>query len=441
MKSIKIISLMAAMTVSVMAFSQNQTITMKDGTVYEGFISHQNYIDGTGEISYSKVTKQIPTDQIHGKRTEKKELQSLSQDWQDWAVANHKVELSGKDKKYLSLTTMTVAGVTKEWYILVSGSKYVTAFTLTKGTDFCMMKDIVSISKPERSETLLTDMDDIIQTDGVSYSGVLLEQKPGVSYTIWSNEDKSVHSIDFADVRSVGKARFNPDYSIWSQTPVLERLTLKQGVTAEGLILETTFTPSFGFLFAEKSGDGMNTRQYPLNEVKSVERYINKDYAPVYDIVLGENESRVNRDSVLVEAEIEFIYTSDSSKIFFLNPDKPELIAEVSSPEVVIETSVAGVGEVFVAKAKDVKAVPMTVLRPETQATDKKSAKKRSKEPVKVVDIVTYTYASLIESELVADVSTSINGTTSISFTLPEPGSYFVYLHRLGKVWVVKWNQ
>lgn len=437
MKSIKHLCLAVAILATTAISAQNQTITLKDGTVYEGFISRQDFKSGIGNITYSKVTKQIPVEQIRGRRTEKRELSTLSKEWQTWAEENHKIETSGRDKKYLSLTNMTVLGVSKDWYILVSGSKVVTALTLTEGTDSFRMSDIQSIIKPERDETLLADMDDIIQTDAMTITGVVLEQKPGKLYTIWNKDDKTVHSIDYSEVRSIGKGRLNPDYRMWSQTPFLERLILKKGQTATGLIIENTISPSISFLFAEKSDKGESIRQYSLEEVTGVERFRNDEYTPVYDIVLGENESRVNRDSILVEAPIGTVYTRDSSKVFYLEPDQTEAIAAVLGPEVTIETSIAGISEVFVAKAVVTKNVPMSYLKPDTSDAGKKAKKKKDEEKV---DIQTFTYATLFESEIETEVSTSINGTTKIVFTLPEPGLYYVYLRRLNKTWAINWN-
>lgn len=437
MKSIKHLCLAVAILATTAISAQNQTITLKDGTIYDGFISRQDYKSGTGQITYSMVTKQIPVEQIRGRRTEKRELGTLSKEWQTWAEENHKVETSGKDKKYLSLTSMTVLGVTKDWYILISGSKVVTALTVTEGIDSIRMSDIQSITKPERDKTLLTDMDDIIQTDAMTITGVVLEQKPGKMYTIWNKDDNTVHNIDYAEIRSIGRGRLNPDCSMWAQTPFLERLTLKKGQTATGLIIENTLSPSISFLFAEKNDKGESIRQYSLSEVTGLERFRNDEYAPIHDIVLGENESRVNRDSILVEATIGTVYTRDSSKVFYLEPDHTETIATVTGPEVTIETSIQGISDIFVAKAVVTKNVPMSYLKPDTTDAGKKAKKKKDEEKV---DIQTFTYATLFESEIETEVSTSINGTTKIVFTLPEPGLYYVYLRRLNKTWAINWN-
>lgn len=442
MKMHKLAILLALMFTPSLVHAQDQTITLKDGSVYEGFISRVNYRNGATEITYTCLTKQIPVENIRGRRTEKRELESLPTGWQDWAIKENKVEVIG-GKQYLPMTTMIVNNQSLDWYILVSGSKAVTAFAVSNGTESIKASDIESIRKKNREITLLTDVDDIIQTDAITYCGVILEQYPGLSYTIWNKEDKSVHKIDYAEIRSVGKSRYNQQMSIWSQTPYLERLRLNDRTTASGLIIENEFGTKSGFLFAERDGEGMNIRQYALADAVSLERFRNPDYTPIYDIVLGENESRINRDSLLVDAEIQFVYSADSNKVFYLNPDKyEEAITHVNEADIVIETSLEGVSDVFLAAAKKLENVPLSIIRPEEADARTKSSRKNSRkqEPIKTVDLITYTYATLFESVLAVNTSVSMNGITKLECTLPEPGYYVIYLRWLNKCWVIDYS-
>ncbi len=45
-----ILTLFVFLPVALPLFAQRETIRMKDGTEYTGYISRQNYADGTGEI-------------------------------------------------------------------------------------------------------------------------------------------------------------------------------------------------------------------------------------------------------------------------------------------------------------------------------------------------------------------------------------------------------
>lgn len=439
MKAFKVICPIALLLLSGFSlFSQNQTITLKDGTVYEGYISRQNYTTGNGEIAYSRMTKTIPVEDVQGRRTEKRALAGLSREWQDWAAENNKIETVGKDK-YLSLTTMTVSNQpSRDYYVLVSGAKYITVFTISEGTESCKMSDIRSITKPERDNTLLTDLDDIVQTDNATYTGLILEQIPGTSFTVWNKSDRTVHQIDYSEVRSVGKGRFNQDYSIWQQTPYLERIQLRNRSTGVGLVVENGFGKDVNFLFAERNGDGTETRQYRYSDIVSIERQRNPDYSPLYDIVLSEGESRINRDSTLYRVETIELLNADSTKFFVINPAKMDLVAQVSSGDVVIETNTPGISDIYIAKAKVLKDAPVSLIAPKDNSQTDNARKRRGRgEPEETQDLFGFTYMTLFESTIDAQVETSINGTTKISFSLPDPGIFFVYLRKVGTCWAI----
>ncbi len=445
MKPYKAICLIASLFSGISLFSQNQTITLKDGTVYEGYISKQDYTTGQGDISYSRMTKTIPSEDVQGMRTEKREFGSLPKEWQDWAMENNKVETNG-DNRFVSLTNMTVKGqANRDYYILVTGAKYLTAFTISDGIMPCKMSEIASIRKPERANTLLIDIDDIVQTDNATYTGIILEQIPGVSFTIWNKSDHSVHRVDYADVRSVGKSRFNQDYSIWDQTPYLERVSLKNGTTGTGLVIENSFGDDMNILFAEKNGTGMDTRQYKYGDVVYIQRFRNPDYTPLFDVVLREGESRINRDSALLRIETIQLKSKDSGKFIVIDPEKMEHVAKVKRENVFIETNIPEVSDIYIAKALLLKDIPVSLLhskdKKDEQPSEKKSKiiKKKDKAE-KTIDLYGYTYATLFESEIEAESVTSINGTTKISFTLPEPGVYFVYLRKNGTCWAIDYR-
>ena len=89
--------------------------------------------------------------------------------------------------------------------------------------------------------------------------------------------------------------------------------------------------------------------------------------------------------------------------------------------------------------------MPVSMLpskdKQDVQPSEKKPKLNKKKDKAeKTIDLLGYTYTSLFESEIDAESITSINGTTKISFTLPEPGLYFIYLRRNGKCWAVDYK-
>ncbi len=408
--------------------AQRETIRMKDGTEYVGYISRQNYVDGTGEITYTRITRSIAIEDILSRQTDNREEEKLSAEWLAWARENDKLE-SLRDVSYLPLTVMTVKGdISREYYVLLSGSKQVRCFSISSGKANVAMGDIESVSKPERDNTLLTDINDVLQTETNTYTGVIREQQPGARITIWNNADRVLYAIDYAEIRSVGKSAFNPDYPIWEQAACLERLHFKAGWSTEpGLIMENGFGADINLLFAVPSGKGSDLRQYKYEDIASVEKIPNPAYAPRYDIILPEGEARVNRDSTLVAADILSL-----GDVFFLNPDKTEAVAKLASPAVSIETHISGLADVYVAKAEE---TPMYQSIYEAQMSGQRIPKPQKNEPV--VTLETFTYKALIESDVEITRSESINGTIKLEFTLPEPGTWFVYLRKKNVCWVL----
>lgn len=423
-----ILTLFVFLPVALPLFAQRETIRMKDGTEYTGYISRQNYADGTGEITYSRITRSIAIEDILSRQTDNREVEKLSPEWLAWARENDKLETL-RDVSYLPLTIMAVKGdVTRDYYVLLSGSKQVRCFSISDGKAKIAMGDIEYVRKSERDNTLLTDIDDVIQTETTTYTGVIREQQPGARITIWNNADRSLYAIDYAEIRSVGKSAFNPDYSIWEQAACLEKLHFKAGWSTEpGLIMENGFGSDINLLFAVPVGKGSELRQYKYDDIASVEKMPNPGYAPRYDIILPEGEARINRDSTLVAADI--LTLEDT---FFLNPEKTETVEVVAAPDVCIETHMSGIAEVYVAKAQAV-VVPKSEYAARMQGL--KAPKPKKDEPS--VTLNTFTYKSLFESDVDVTRSESINGTVKLEFTLPEAGIWFVYLRKKNICWVI----
>ena len=412
-----------AILAAVPAFAQKETIRMKDGTEYTGYISRQNYADGTGEITFTGVTRDIPLESILSRQIENRELEKLSPEWAAWAKSNGKLETL-RDVSYLPITVMSVKGdVTRDYYILVSGSRSVRAVSLSGGVARINMGDIEYVRKPERCNTLLTDIDDVVQTETATYTGIIREQRPGELITIWNRADNSTHAIDYADIRSVGKAAFNAQYPIWEQAACLERLHFKNGGSTEpGLIMENGFGDDINLLFAVPLGQGSEVRQYKYDDLTGMDKVANPAYKPRYDIILAEGEARVNRDSVLKAAPILPLEQDGILRCFYLDPKDTVSVARVADAKVTIETHLSGTPQMYIAKAQELAVKP--------------SAKPKKGEP----DIIlqTFSYQSLFESDVDADCSVSINGTTKWEFTLPEPGLWFVYLRKKNICWVLE---
>ncbi len=422
------------------AHAQNQTITLKDGTVFTGFISRQDILSRSGEVTYCAVQRTVAIEEVLSRKAEQRELDDLSDAWKEWAVRNNKWE-TVRDRKVLSLTVLTRRGdVARDCYILMSGTKNITFYSISDGVESIAIDQIASVRSPERPATLLTDVNDVVQTESVTYSGIITEQVPGVSVTIWDASDGTHHSLDFKEIRSIGKSAFNPDYPIWEQTPFVERLILKDTRTGlvrsteKGLIVDNGLGADDNILFAVPAGDGMDTRQYSYKEVMSQEKFRNERYHPRYDIILSPGEARINRDSTLCMVNPVDIVTEEGHRLFCIGVEEAP-IAVVSTGHITIETRLSAPDDILVCKTLQ-QDIPISRLGLPVDGTAKK--KKQYVEPTQAVHA--FTAEMLLGSSLEVVQTVNINEISSIEATLPEAGVYAVYLRRAGTCWVVDYR-
>lgn len=395
--------------------AQSERIIMKDGTIYNGFISHQKFGVNAGvEITYFDFTKQFRAEEIESEEQYRREESELSSEWQAWAISNNRY-VSAEGKKYLPLSRLKLPRIgTVECCVIERGTKFVKVFAIHEGIAQTTSSNIRCIIKEKRDPLLLTDMNDVVKTEVDSYEGVVLEQYPGEQLKIWNSYNNSIIVINNSEVKAKGRVKFNPDYSIWEQTKYLEQLELASGATTEKGVLIENGTDNVNIIFMTQKDGRDITRQYSYKDVKGIKKTINSNYNPIYDILLEKGESRINRDSVIRYANIMEYQYAGPFKLYYLDPVLDSTIVKVNTPNIAIETNMEPISDVYVFKATPRKAQSGKVT----------------------TELLTYTYEDLLNSKINVEHSVSINGTQKLLFTVPESGVYFVYLRNLNKCWV-----
>ena len=398
--------------------AQNETITLKDGTLIKGYISKQDFTKGKAEISFSEITMNVKVSDVLNEVSVKRDYDELSEAWKVWAAENNKL-INENGKKYLRMASMVIPGYNRNDYVILErGTKSMKCFTISDGVIERQVSDIYCIQKTERNLTLLTDIDDIIKTDDKSITGVILEQYPGIQVKIWDKNDGNIHIVNYNEIRSIGKAPYNPDYSIWEQSPYLDRLITENGTGEEGLIIENGLSGDVNLVFATPDGKGEMTRQYAYKDIKGIRKSINKNYKPLYDIILSEGESRINRDSTINFATIKEYQYMGPFHLYYLESKEDSAAVTVNTKNIVIETNTSDISDVYVFKG-----------------TKRTATLTENKEQM---ELYTYTYADLFQSDIDVKKTITINGTTKLEFTVPDYGEYFVYLRNLNKCWFFK---
>lgn len=405
-------------TISVSA--QSETIIMNGGTIYNGYISKQSFIQKSqGEINYSSFYITIQkSDQISRKDTIIC-YDDLSEKWKDWAILNDK--LQKKDgKSVLLLSKIEVPNFPEIfYYVLENGSQSDRCFAFYEGNIEFKMGDIKCVKKAHRDKSLLVDMDDIVNTKTNSYVGVIIEQSPGEIMKIWDRFDNTIYVVEYEEITSVSKAVFNDDYDIWNSSKYLERLHLKSGdITPYGIITD--------------NGDGVKFLtekrefSYSHQDILFVEKVLNKDYTPIYDILLEENTTIVNRQYPLDFVPLRENNSADN-KMYYIDTNSNSNIVYLDTSYVSIETSIKDIQDIYIFKALT-KQIPLDKKQKRVYQAD-------------YLCLTTFTYTQVFESDIRYERTLSMNGTTKIDFILPSPGTYFIYLKEENKCWVINFNK
>lgn len=405
-----------------MGIVRAEQIILKDGSTYIGYVTNQYFgKDASCEIHFSSFTKTFPlSDMVGTDSSVRMEISSVDQKWIDWAASNGKLETIGR-QQYLTLSNITFAGLSqRQYFVLERGTKYIRCHTISDGTTTIKSADIHCIIKDMRQNTLLTDMDDVVKTDNNTYYGVILEQYPGVQLKIWDRKSNQILVLNYSEIKSIGKEPFNKDYSMWSQTRYLDRITTKNGSTDYGLIIENGLSSGYNMIFASRSDESYSTMQYSYQDIMSISRIENKDFSPKYDVLLEDGESRIQRDYPINYAVIQEYQYVGPFQVYYVEPKDTVGVQHVKDRHVTIETSLEGIKDVYIFAATE------------------REALSSSKE--KTV-LLTYTFEDLFKSNIAYDYSVSINGTAKLEFDVPYPSYYFVYLRGLDKCWLFRYDE
>lgn len=440
----KIILIFALFTFGLVVSAQNERVVVKGETVYEGYIANQLFQEKEViyRIAYTAFEKNFDSQNAHRQDVIYKEDQIPLQ-WKEWAEKNGKLEKQGKEIA-LSLSRISFPGEpTREYYILIDGDRHIRCYCIANDYADVVSTDIIRIERDTQPSTLLTDMNDIVTTLSKSYTGTIIRQIPGKQLQIWDRNSGKINVVDYADIISLRKEPFNPDYSIWQQTPYLERIALKNtnAIAQDGVITEQTMVKDRERTVKLTTKNGIYT--YNTKDIQSITRTPNPEYTAIYDIILEPGETRVNRDSLINFVNILKIENPNALTIYYLDPQiipdentnnnklfgkknkdvatKDLGIVAVSDPTIVIETNTPDIEDVYVIKATELKAILVPKKNP--------------------VNILTYTDSDLIRSAIRVKKETSINQTTRLTFKVTEEGFYFIYLRGMDKSWIIQYKK
>lgn len=380
------------------SFAQNiEQIHMKSGSVVEGYIAEQNpgkYIT----IQTTKATIIVNSDSLQNRIIEKVPLESLSDEWREWAETNNKfVENNGV--KQLELSTLEFDHCKySNVYMLEKGS-IIKFLDLTPNRYKFVWGDMFRTVKQKRPDNLFSGLKEIlVLNDNSKVVGQIIEQFPGKDLKIVT-DDGEVLSFKFSQVKQIRTEKLTEELDLWTQIQLLDKIKVKgERTPIVGFISSRTLGKELVFEFEDGS-----KRSIKQNQITSYAKIPNERYVEVYDKLLNDGEVLLNDESAY------FVALQSQGQYL--------LLGETVSAQLFV-------GETVCIEAKlDNPSTPITLVKAHMEEVEIKNGKKKERLSWPVI-----TYQDLVQSHVDVARETTPLGNVKITFVVEEVGDYVLYI-------------
>ncbi len=398
MKAIKIVFLGLTSLFSLGSGAQNvEQIYMKSGSVVEGYISEQ--IPGKEIcIQTTKATIVVNSDSLQERIIERMPLESLPEQWKEWAVQNNKfIEHAGV--KQLELSTLKFNDIEYSNVFLLERGSMIKFLDLLPNKYRFVWGDMYRTVKNKRPDNLFSGVKEIlILNDNSSVEGQIIEQYPGKDLKIETISGE-VLSYKFSNIKKIITTKLNDKFDLWSQVQFLDRITVKgENMPIDGFISSRTLSKEFVIEFE----DGTK-RTIALNKIISYAKIPNEKYVAAYDKELKVGEVLLNGTT----AYFDNLKVQDSFLLLGENVSAQLTVGET----VCIEAKLANTDT----------SIALVKAYVENIATGKDKDKKPILWPV-------ITYQDLVQSHLAMSREITPLGNVKVTFEVNEPGDYVLYI-------------
>lgn len=380
------------------SFAQNvEQIYMKSGSVVEGYIAEQK----PGKhitIQTTKATIVVNSDSLQNRVIERIPLESLSNEWREWAETNNKYE-DNNGVKQLELSTLEFNNSKYSNVYLLEKGSIIKFLDLTPNQYNFVWGDMYRTVKSKRPENLFSGLKDVlVLNDNSKVIGQIIEQFPGKDLKI-ATEKGEVLSFKFSQVKQIRTEKLTEKLDLWSQIQLLDKITVK-GESSEliGFISSRTLGKELVFEFEDGS-----KRTIQQNKVTSYAKIPNNRYVAVYDKILNEGD-------ILLNGEPAYFVTLQSQ-------DQYLLLGETVSAQLTVGETVC-----VEAKIADT-STPITLVKAHMENVIQQKGKKKAQISWPVI-----TFQDLVQSHI--DITREITplGNVKISFVVKEIGDYVLYI-------------
>lgn len=374
-----------------------EQIYMKSGSVVEGYIAEQkpgSYIT----VQTSKATIVVNSDSLQNKIIERVPIDSLPNEWKQWATENSKWIV--KDgKRYLELYTFEFGSCVYSKVFLLEKGSSLKFIDVTPSKYVFNWRDMYRTVKNKRPANLFSGLKEVlVLKDDSKVEGQITEQYPGKDVKI-EKDNGDVLSYRFSQIKQIQTERLNEEMTLWSQIPLLDVIRLKDDSTElVGFISSRTLGKNLVFEFED--GHKRNIQQ---NQIVSYAKKPNDKYVEVYDKLL-------NDDEILLNGKPAYF-------TFLQSQGENLLLGEVVSEQLAVGDVVC-----IEAKFKDPNT-SVTLVKAHMESIPKKDGKKNERILWPVI-----TYQDLVQSHVSVSRETTPLGNVKVSFPVNEVGDYVLYV-------------
>lgn len=281
-----------------------QTATLKNGTVLYGYIQ-QN--DGLGTLLFQSDSAIVYLENVEADCSDRVVPEGqVMQQWREWADRNNKWEGS-EGSRSLLLSDISVSKVlSKDDNFLrqAEGKQAANVKVLERGVKYKYIEmtpnsysltwdDIVAISSERRGKTMLSGIVATCHTKGGTYEG----QYAGETATTVSlyQADGVIHTLAKKDVEKYNYRALNTEQDIFEQSMLLDVVNVKDGSPVTGIVIEQNYAggkDSENYLLVRQESGIIQSVK--MSDIVTISKENNPRYAPKVDVILAENEVRIN---------------------------------------------------------------------------------------------------------------------------------------------------
>ena len=374
-----------------------QKLTLKNGTVLEGFISMQR---PGSSVQFLAERAEIVIDgtSVREIRSESVNYDNLSPAWKKWAEDNDAYEGDGTNRTLMLHNVIMQNGSVNNVKVLDRGVR-VKYLELSPNTHTLPWDSVLSVQYDRRARNVINGVNRVYTLkDGTSYEGQYVEEVPGKTVSIL-DANGYVDVFRTEDILKFTLKKVNATQDLFVQSPLVDVVVLKNNAPHRGVIVEQNYNNDSNYLLLQSENG--STESLAFSDIVEYRKEVNSKYEPLYDILLKDGELVINRQKVSVTPAIE------QNDFMVVDLDSCRTTIDYLSPvtEVVVEANLQNVG--LAQQYNMVKVTDKTVKKKKYQGFSFEDIVRRSIRPI--------------------SVTTSANNTTKIVYQVPERGYYVIY--------------